>query len=129
MDAAARLLARAKVRGTAAITSGIVAAIDAVLGTPGVEPQRISHVMLGTTHATNAVLERRNLRRVAVVRIGAPSTDSIPPLYRWPSDLRETVSAGEAIVPGGVEFDGRDIVPFDAPALAGFLEPLAGRVD
>ena len=66
MDAADRVLAKAKVPGTADITSGIVAAIDAVLGTPGVEPQRISHVMLGTTHATNAVLERRNLRRVAV---------------------------------------------------------------
>ena len=56
MDAADRVLAKAKVPGTADITSGIVAAIDAVLGTPGVEPQRISHVMLGTTHATNAIL-------------------------------------------------------------------------
>ena len=68
MDAADRVIAKAKVPGTADITSGIVAAIDAVLGTPGVEPQRISHVMLGTTHATNAVLERRNLRRVVARR-------------------------------------------------------------
>ena len=39
------------------ITGGITAAIDSVLRAPGVEPARISHVMLGTTHATNAVLE------------------------------------------------------------------------
>ena len=78
MDAADRVLAKAKVPGTADITSGIVAAIDAVLGAPGIEPQRISHVMLGTTHATNAVLERRNLRRVAVLRIGGPATSRSP---------------------------------------------------
>src|SRR5438093_10305653 len=33
------------------------------------------YVMLGTTHATNAVLERRHLRRVAVLRIGGPRSE------------------------------------------------------
>ncbi len=41
--------------------------------------------MLGTTHATNAVLERRNLRRVAVLRIGAPATFAIRPMFGWPA--------------------------------------------
>ena len=70
-----------------------------------------THVMLGTTHATNAVLERRGLERVAVVRIGAPvdhrrsrrSTTG-------PTTCATAVSAGEAIVGGGIEFDGREIV-------------------
>src|SRR5204863_9318678 len=106
------------------ITSGIVAAIDAVLGTPGIEPQRISHVMLGTTHATNAVLERRNLRRVAVLRIGGPATYSIRPMFGWPPDLVEAVSVGAAIVDGGIEFDGQDLSPLDTDAIARFL----GRV-
>ena len=67
--------------------------------------------MLGTTHATNAVLERRQLQRVAVIRIGAPGdARSIRPLFGWPEDLRAAVSAGEAIVGGGIEFDGREIV-------------------
>ena len=96
MDAADRVIAKSKVPGTADITSGIVAAIDAVLSTPGVEPQRISHVMLGTTHATNAVLERRNLRRVAVLRIGGPATYSIRPMFGWPPDLVDAVSVGAA---------------------------------
>ena len=85
--------------------------------------------MLGTTHATNAVIERRKLKRVAVVRIGAPSTSAIRPLFTWPADLRETVSAGEAIIGGGIEFSGREIVPLDRDGLRRFLEPLAGRVD
>jgi N-methylhydantoinase A/oxoprolinase/acetone carboxylase beta subunit len=124
MDVADRVIAKAKVPGTADITSGIVAAIDAVLGTPGVEPQRISHVMLGTTHATNAVLERRNLRRVAVLRIGGPATYSIRPMFGWPRDLVDAVSVGAEIVDGGIEFDGQDLSPLDTDAIARFL----GRV-
>jgi len=129
MDAADRVIAKAKVPGTADITSGIVAAIDAVLGTPGVEPQRISHVMLGTTHATNAVLERRNLRRVAVLRIGGPATYSIRPMFGWPRDLVDAVSVGAAIVDGGIEFDGQDLSPLDTDAIARFLGQVGGQAD
>jgi N-methylhydantoinase A/oxoprolinase/acetone carboxylase beta subunit len=129
LDRDDRLLAKAKRPTSADVTGGMRAAIDAVLSDAAIEKQRITHVMLGTTHATNAVLERRNLNRVAVVRVGSPATDAIQPLYGWPADLRATISAGEVIVRGGLEFDGRDIVPFDGDAVARFLEPLAGRVD
>jgi N-methylhydantoinase A/oxoprolinase/acetone carboxylase beta subunit len=129
MDADDRVIAKAKVPGTADITSGIVTAIDAVLGTPGVEPQRISHVMLGTTHATNAVLERRNLRRVAVIRIGGPATYSIRPMFGWPQGLVEAVSVGAAIVDGGIEFDGQDLSPLDTDAIARFLGQVGEQAD
>src|SRR5690348_15032489 len=129
MDAADRVIAKAKVPGTADITSGIVTAIDAVLGTPGIEPQRISHVMLGTTHATNAVLERRDLRRVAVIRIGGPATYSIRPMFGWPRDLVEAVSVGAEIVDGGIEFDGQDLSPLDTDAIARFLGQVGGQAD
>jgi N-methylhydantoinase A/oxoprolinase/acetone carboxylase beta subunit len=106
-----------------------VAAIDAVLGAPGIEPQRISHVMLGTTHATNAVLERRNLRRVAVLRIGGPATYSIRPMFGWPPDLVQAVSVGAAIVDGGIEFDGQDLSPLDTDAIARFLGEVGDHAD
>ncbi|HEU5386005.1 MAG TPA: ABC transporter substrate-binding protein [Streptosporangiaceae bacterium] len=121
MNTADRVIAKAKVPGTADITGGIVAAIDAVLQAPGVDPRRITHVMLGTTHATNAVLERVNLRRVAVIRIGGPATHSIRPMFSWPHDLVDAVSVGAAIVDGGIEFDGRDLSPLDTDAIARFL--------
>ena len=120
LDAADRVLAKAKVPGTPDITGGITAALDAVLAVPGADPARISHVMLGTTHATNAVLERR-LRRVAVIRIGGPATHSVRPMYGWPADAAAAVSAGAVIVDGGIEFDGRDLVPLDTAAIARFL--------
>jgi N-methylhydantoinase A/oxoprolinase/acetone carboxylase beta subunit len=121
MDAADRVIAKAKVPCTPDITGGITAAIDTVLKAPGITPQRITHVMLGTTHATNAVLERRNLRRVAVIRLGGPATHSIRPMYGWPADLADAVSVGATIVDGGIEFDGRDLSPLDTEAIARFL--------
>ena len=134
MDAADRVIAKAKVPGTADITGGIVAAIDAVLkalpgSQQGTRPGRITHVMLGTTHATNAVLERVNLRRVAVVRIGGPATHSIRPMFSWPPDLVRAVSVGAVIVDGGIEFDGRDLSPLDTDAIARFLGQVGEQAD
>ncbi len=129
LDHAGVLIAKTKRPTSADVTTGITAALDAVLAEPAVEPGRIAHVMLGTTHATNAVLERSRLERVAAVRIGAPSTTSIPPLYDWPADLREAVSVGEAIVPGGIEYDGREIVPLGTDELRRFLGSIAGEAE
>lgn len=132
LDREDRLLAKAKVPTTADVTGGIRAAVDGVVGAGGVAGfhlDRITHVMLGTTHATNAVLQRRDLRRVAVLRLAAPATLAVPPLSGWPDDLREAISVGEAIVGGGIEFDGRALSPFDAEATARFLASVAGRAE
>jgi N-methylhydantoinase A/oxoprolinase/acetone carboxylase beta subunit len=129
LDRDDRLLAKAKLPTTRDVTGGIVAAMDAVLRSPGVGKDRITHVMLGTTHATNAVLERTRLRRVAVIRIGGPATYGVRPLFGWPADLRKAVSAGEIIVGGGIEFDGREIAPFDADAVARFCGDVGAEAD
>jgi N-methylhydantoinase A/oxoprolinase/acetone carboxylase beta subunit len=111
------------------VTGGVTAALDAVLGDPGVDVLRVTHVMLGTTHATNAVLERRKLQHVAVLRLAAPASTAIRPLLAWPQDLRAAVSAGEAIVGGGVEVDGRELGPLDEDAIRRFLAERADRLD
>src|SRR6516225_6855526 len=112
LDRSDQVLAKAKVPTTPDVTGGIVAALDAVIGKSRIEVSRITHAMLGTTHATNAVLERRKLHRVAVVRIGAPATLGVRPMFEWPADLTAVVSAGAVVVQGGIEFDGRDLSPF-----------------
>ncbi|WP_327106182.1 hydantoinase/oxoprolinase family protein [Nonomuraea glycinis] len=133
LDASDRVIAKAKRPTTPDVTTGLRAALDAVLtelapsgasygAEGGVVWGRITRVMLGTTHATNAILERRNLGRVAVLRLGAPATTAVPPLVGWPADLREVVSAGEAIVPGGHYVDGREIGPLDPDAIRRFLD-------
>ena len=129
LDRSDRVLAKAKVPTTPDVTGGIVAALDAVIGTSKLDPRRITHAMLGTTHATNAVLERRKLHRVAVIRIGAPATLGVRPMFEWPADLTAVVAAGATVVAGGIEFDGRDLSPFDGDAVAAFLGSVAGHCD
>ena len=67
--------------------------------------------MIGTTHFTNAVVQRRDLGRVAAVRIGLPSGASLPPFVDWPEDLADLVRAEVVMLEGGHEFDGRPLVP------------------
>ena len=129
LDRSDQVLAKAKVPTTPDVTGGIVAALDAVISTSKLDPGRVTHAMLGTTHATNAVLERRKLHRVAVIRIGAPATLGVRPMFEWPADLTAVVSAGATVVAGGIEFDGRDLSPFDDDAVAAFLGTVAGRCD
>src|SRR5215467_11854484 len=129
LDRSDRVLAKAKVPTTPDVTGGIVAALDAVVGRSGIDARRITHAMLGTTHATNAVLERHRLHRVAVIRIGAPATLGVRPMFEWPADLTAVVAAGATIVAGGIEFDGRDLSPFDDDAVARFLASVAGRCE
>src|SRR5439155_3992813 len=53
LDRDDRLLGRAKVPTTVDVTGGIRQALTAVLASAAAPVDRISHVMLGTTHATN----------------------------------------------------------------------------
>ena len=73
--------------------------------------------MIGTTHFTNAVVQRRDLGRVAAVRIGLPSGASLPPFVDWPEDLADLVRGEVVMLEGGHEFDGRPLVPFDAKGM------------
>ena len=129
LDRDLRVAAKHKSPTTSDIVSGITDAMGAVTAAAGIDVGDIGRVMLGTTHATNAVLERRGLARVAAIRIGGPATKSIPPLWTWPDDLRSAVSAGEAIIDGGFEFDGSEQVPLDEHGLRRFVESLDPQPD
>ena len=124
LDDELRVVAKVKTPTTADINEGLATAVGSVLSMSGVAPESVSRVMLGTTHATNAILERRDLNSVAVVRIGGPATRAVPPLSTWPEELRRVVSVGEIVVDGGFEFDGREQVPFDTDGLRRFLAGL-----
>ncbi|MHB8776133.1 MAG: hydantoinase/oxoprolinase family protein [Anaerolineales bacterium] len=95
------------------VTSGIVGALSGALLSTKIEHASVGAVMIGTTHFTNAVVQRRNLSRVAVFRLCGPATHSLPPMVDWPSDLREIVAGYTVLLDGGSEFDGRPITPFD----------------
>ena len=129
LDRDNKVIAKTKQSTTADVTTGIKNAIDAVASAGSIEVSRLSHVMLGTTHATNAVLERQRLQRVAVLRVGAPSSTAVRPMYGWPEDLVAAVGGISQVVGGGFEYTGREVVPFDFAATTEFFESAAGKVD
>ncbi|MCY4113318.1 MAG: hydantoinase/oxoprolinase family protein [Chloroflexi bacterium] len=106
-----------KTATTADVSSGISSALDALLGLAGPDAAGVDAVMLGTTHFTNAIVERRGLTPTAAIRIGLPATAFLEPFTDWPPDLTATVQARNFMVRGGHEYDGRSIVPFDAAAV------------
>jgi len=110
-----RVVHAVKTPTTADVTTGIVTALATVMreGPAGA----IDAVMIGTTHFTNAVVQRRDLTRVAAVRIGLPASASLPPFCDWPEDLAAIVRGDVIMLEGGHEYDGRELVPFDASGM------------
>src|SRR5262249_42642630 len=124
------LLASFKSPTTPDVTGGIRNALRGLVEAhPSLDLGEIKHAMLGTTHCTNAILERRNLNRVGLIRIGAPATLAIPPFVGWPVDLREAVGGEYAVVEGGHEYDGREIRPLDVAAIEDAAQAFKGKVD
>ena len=110
------LAASAKRPTTADVTSGIRDALGEVLRQLP-RSRRVDAVMVGTTHLTNALLERKRLSPTAVLRLALPATESLPPLVDWPSELRNAMGAHTFMVRGGHEYDGREISPLDGAAI------------
>lgn len=101
---------------TADVTAGITRALaDLVRQAP--HARDASAAMIGTTHFTNAVVQRRDLDHVAAIRIGLPSGASLPPFVDWPDDLAALVRGEVIMLEGGHEFDGRPLVPFDTKGM------------
>lgn len=96
-------------------TDDILGGISAALA--GVPHDEVASVVIGTTHFTNAVVQRRHLNPVGFVRLGLPSGRSLPPLVGWPADLAAAVTGEIAMVTGGVEYDGRPFEPLDEAAV------------
>jgi N-methylhydantoinase A/oxoprolinase/acetone carboxylase beta subunit len=108
-----RVVSKIKTPTTSDVTSGITTALEHILGTSNTPTASIAGVMIGTTHFTNAVVERRRLERTAAIRLGLPATQALPPMVDWPEDLAEALGRHTWLVHGGHEFDGREISPLD----------------
>ena len=108
-----RIVASVKTPTTPDVTSGITTALADILAASAVAPADLQAVMIGTTHFTNAVAQRRDLITVAAVRIFLPASASLEPFIDWPSDLREKVMGESLLLEGGHEYDGRPISVFD----------------
>jgi N-methylhydantoinase A/oxoprolinase/acetone carboxylase beta subunit len=107
------VLASHKTPTTADVGTGIISALENIFRKGSSRPDQISAVMIGTTHFTNAVVERKRLLKSAAIRIALPATQALPPMIDWPPDLREAIGNHIYLVHGGYEFDGREISALD----------------
>ncbi len=113
----AKVIAGVKSATTSDVMSGVVNALKAVLEASKMKASSVDVVMVGTTHFTNAVVQRRDLAQTAAVRLGLPATASLPPMVDWPEDLKLSIGNHAYLAHGGNEFDGRVISPLDEKEL------------
>jgi len=112
-----RVVASVKAVTSPDVTAGVSEALTGALKQSGVAAKSVDVVALGTTHFTNAVVQRRGLAPTAAVRLGLPATAALPPMVDWPPELRDAIGNHAYLAHGGHEFDGRAITPLDPDEL------------
>ena len=121
------VLASVKATTSPDVTAGVSEALAGALKQSGVTAQTVDVVALGTTHFTNAVVQRRDLAPTAAIRLGLPATQALPPMVDWPPDLRDAIGGHFYFAHGGHEFDGRPITPLDPDELRNIGKDIAKK--
>ncbi len=127
LDDSNNVVAKHKEATTQDISSGITKAVEHVLNESGIHPGDIHEAMLGTTHATNAIVERKGLSRVGVLRLSGPSGYAIPPFTEWPEDILKALDYFYVIVKGGYEYNGALISEIDEEEIRTALLEIKNR--
>ncbi len=127
IDEESSVIKAVKARTTPDVTSGIIESLRKLLEGGYFKVSEVVAVMFGTTHILNAIVQRKGLGRVGVIRIGAPATTSVEPMLDWPEDLRSAVEAGRVIVRGGHEYTGEEIAPLDEDGVRRAADRFAER--
>ncbi len=99
------------------VRQGIMEALDAVMLDAHVTAAAIDAVMIGTTHFTNAVIERKELCPTAIIRACLPTGSGLPPKCDWPEDIAAALGDHRYMIGGGHLFNGKEIAPLDERAL------------
>jgi N-methylhydantoinase A/oxoprolinase/acetone carboxylase beta subunit len=129
LDQHNQVISETKSATTEDVATGIYNALKKIIDEAQVPRDQIKYAMLGTTHCTNAIVERKRLNKMAAIRIGAPATLAVKPLIGVPDDLRDALGRHVYLIRGGHEFDGREIVDLDEERLYEIANEIKGKVD
>ncbi|MFD2588722.1 hydantoinase/oxoprolinase N-terminal domain-containing protein [Croceitalea marina] len=124
-----KILAKTKQTTTLDVSTGIANAIKFVIQESDVPKESIKYVMLGTTHCTNALVERKELNKVGSIRIGLPASKAIPTMTDFPLDLKKVLGNHNFLVHGGYEYDGRPISELQEDEVKDCLNKMKGMVE
>jgi len=128
LDLNNKLFAKIKCLTSLDVISGITEAIKNVIQSSNVPVTNIKYIMLGTTHCTNALVERVGLNKVAVIRLCLPAAQIIPPFYDVPKDISEAMKLKSYLVKGGYEFNGQIINDIDEAEIKNICFELKGSI-
>jgi N-methylhydantoinase A/oxoprolinase/acetone carboxylase beta subunit len=101
-----RIISTVKTTTTSDISIGFSIALKHLIEQSAIELNQVQSILLGTTHATNAILQKQDLFRVGVIRIAGQRPDILPAAFAWPQDLKNAVIGGVETVGGGFECHG-----------------------
>lgn len=124
-----KILSKTKQTTTLDVSTGIANAIKFVIAEGGVPKNDIKHIMLGTTHCTNALVERKELNKVGSIRIGMPASRAIPTMTDFPTDLKTVLGNHNYMVHGGFEYDGRPIAELEETEVKECLNKMKGVIE
>ncbi|MEO1243745.1 MAG: hydantoinase/oxoprolinase family protein [Pseudomonadota bacterium] len=93
--------------------AGVKAVIEKALSETEIERDEIDAVVIGTTHFTNAFVERKKLAPSAILRLCLPSNQDLKPMLDWPGELKQALGEHIYLAHGGYEIDGREAAPMD----------------
>lgn len=111
------------------IKTGIEKSLQQLLKGANIDKAKITHAMLGTTQCTNAIVERKKLAKVGVIRLGYPATASVLPYTAWPADMIDQLSGHYAIAHGGYEYDGQLLSALNQEEIKKLLEEWHDQVE
>ena len=127
IDSELNVVAEVKNPTSGNIFEGIMGAVQALLDKTQIDRSQIGQAMLGTTQCTNAIVERKHLAKIGLLRIGAPATTGVLPMVDWAEDI-QFICEKSAIIRGGFEYDGKELAPLDEEAARAFFAELKGKV-
>lgn len=123
------ILAKTKQTTSLDISSGIENAIEKVISEGKIPKEKIKYIMLGTTHCTNALVERKKLNKIGAIRVGLPASRALPIMTDFPEDLKSILGKHNYLVHGGYEFDGKLISPLIEEEVKGYFLKMKGEVE
>ncbi|EAE8347381.1 hydantoinase/oxoprolinase family protein [Listeria monocytogenes] len=129
LDENQRLIHSVKMPTSEDIETGITESLHRVLSETGIDRSKVTHAMLGTTQCTNAIVERKKLAKVGVLRLGYPATASVLPYTAWPEDMVGFLSGKYKLTGGGYEYDGQVLSEINEAEIRETLASWKGEVE
>ncbi|XP_038073477.1 uncharacterized protein LOC119741694 [Patiria miniata] len=121
------VVASSKVPTTENVTDGLKQALSNVITESRQSLGRdvpVSRINIGTTHFVNAVIQRKGLTPVSVMRLCGTSSRLMEPFIDFPLDLKQIVCASIHMVSGGYQYNGEEITPLDEDEIIGCIQTI-----